>query len=129
MYALVNDIESYPDFLPWCTSAEVHNRSEIHLLATVGIAAGKVRQKFTTENTMRPGHFIHMQLVEGPFKFLRGEWTFQNISEGTSVISLSIDFEFKSKILKLALSGTFNRIMDSMVDSFSKRAREIYGHR
>jgi ribosome-associated toxin RatA of RatAB toxin-antitoxin module len=129
MYALVNNINAYPDFLPWCTSAVVTEESQSHLVATVGIAAGKVKQKFTTENSMRPGRFIEMRLVEGPFKYLHGEWNFVPISENACTISLGIEFEFKSKLLKLALSSTFNKIMNSMVESFTQRAREIYGNR
>jgi len=129
MYALVNDIRAYPDFLPWCTSAEVREEKDTHLVATVGIAAGKIRQKFTTENDMQPGRSIDMHLVKGPFKFLRGRWQFQPLDEMSCEASLKIEFEFKSRILKLALSGTFNRIMDSMVESFTARAREVYGQR
>ena len=129
MYALVNDIESYPEFLRWCKDARVINRTETHLQATVFIAAGKIKQSFTTENSMQPGRGINMQLVEGPFKYLTGSWSFTPVSEKESNITLDIDFEFKNKLLKLALNHTFNHIMDSMVNSFSQRAVEIYGKR
>jgi ribosome-associated toxin RatA of RatAB toxin-antitoxin module len=129
IYALVNDIEAYPDFLPWCRAALVHEKTDTRLLATVALEAGKIRQSFTTENTMQPERAIDMRLVEGPFKFLSGHWRFDPRSEQSCAIILDIEFEFKNKLLKLALSSTFNRIMDSLVESFTRRAGEIYGKR
>ena len=129
MYVLVNDIKSYPDFLRWCKKAEIIDETESHLQATVFIEAGKIKQSFTTENTMQPGRRINMRLVEGPFKYLSGCWKFDPQNERSCNISLEIEFEFKNKLMKLALSHTFNHIMDSMVESFSQRACEIYGKR
>ena len=129
MYALVNDIGSYPEFLRWCKNAEVIDETETRLVATVFIEAGKIRQSFTTENNMQPGRVINMQLVEGPFKFLTGCWRFDPQGEQSCSIALDIEFEFRNKLLKLALNHTFNHIMDSMVESFSQRACEIYGKR
>jgi ribosome-associated toxin RatA of RatAB toxin-antitoxin module len=129
MYALVNDIEAYPEFLNWCKTAQVMNRSEMHLQATVAVEVGKIKQSFSTENTMQPGRRITMQLVEGPFKFLSGCWQFDPRGEQSCDIRLDLEFEFKNKLLKMALSHTFNRIMDTMVDAFTKRAQEIYGKR
>lgn len=129
MYALVNDIESYPDFLDWCKRAEILYAAETHLQATIAIEAGKIKQSFTTENRMQPGRSISMQLVEGPFKFLSGKWQFEPQDHQTCKITLNIQFEFKNKLLKLALNKTFNYIMDGLVESFSQRASEIYGNR
>ncbi len=129
MYALVNDIEAYPEFLDWCNTAQVMNRSETHLQATVAVEIGKIKQSFSTENSMQPGRRITMQLVEGPFKFLSGCWQFNPGGEQSCDIRLDLEFEFKNKLLKMALSHTFNRIMDTMVDAFTKRAQEIYGKR
>lgn len=129
MYALVNDIEAYPDFLRWCKDAKIINANENRLQATVFIEAGKIKQSFTTENTMQSGRRINMRLVEGPFKYLTGCWKFEPQDEQSCHISLEIDFEFKNKLMKLALSHTFNHIMDNMVDSFSNRASEVYGRR
>lgn len=129
MYALVNNIEAYPDFLSWCRTAQVANKSETHLHATIAVEVGKIKQTFSTENNMQPGRSINMQLVEGPFKFLSGSWHFDPQEKQACQIRLNIEFEFKNKLLKLALSHTFNRIMDSMVDAFTRRAIEIYGKR
>ena len=127
MYEVVNDIESYPRFLPWCRDAKVYNSTDSSLTATVFIAIGRIRQSFTTENRMQPGREIHMKLVDGPFKLLRGTWKFTSEKNDSSRISLDIEFEFKNRLLKLALGKTFNHIMDSMVESFSRRADQIYG--
>lgn len=129
MYALVNDIESYPDFLRWCRDAEVHSGTDTALTATVALEAGKIRQSFSTENTMQPGREINMRLLEGPFRFLRGTWRFEPTGERNCIVRLDIEFEFKNKLLKLALSKTFNHIMENMVDSFIRRAHDVYGAR
>lgn len=129
MYALVNDIESYPDFLHWCNYAKILYATDTHLQATIAIEAGKIKQSFTTDNQMQPGRSIYMQLVEGPFKYLSGNWQFEPQIDNSCKVSLNIRFEFKNKLLKLALNKTFNYIMDSLVGSFSQRAREVYGRR
>ena len=126
---VVNDIESYPVFLPWCRDAKVYNSTATSLTATVYVAIGKIKQSFTTENRMQPGRKIHMKLVDGPFRLLQGTWQFSPKNDQTSRVSLDIEFEFKNKLLKIALGRTFNHIMDSMVESFSKRAQSLYGER
>ena len=127
MYDLVNDIAGYPEFLPWCRSTEVRNQSDTHLQATMTLEAGRIKQSFTTENNMQPGHVIEMRLVEGPFKSLYGCWRFEELSPRSCTVSLDIRFEFKNKVLKLALSKAFNHIMGSLVDSFIQRAHTIHG--
>lgn len=127
MYALVNDIDAYPDFLPWCRNTEVSNRSETHLRATLTLEVGKVRQSFTTENTMQPGRTIEMRLVEGPFKSLTGCWHFDPVAPESCHVRLDLRFDFKHKLLKLALNKAFHHILETLVDSFIQRAGEIHG--
>ena len=127
MYALVNDIATYPEFLPWCRSAGVLNQSDTHLTATLTLEAGKIRQSFTTENTMQPGHKIEMRLVEGPFKFLTGCWKFESLTPYSCNVRLDIQFEFRNKVIKWALSKAFSHILESLVDSFIQRASEVHG--
>ncbi|MCI0445671.1 type II toxin-antitoxin system RatA family toxin [bacterium] len=129
MYALVNDIESYPVFLPWCSAAQVKNKELRQLTASVSLEAGKIRQSFTTENIMQPGCSIEMRLIKGPFKHLRGYWKFGPVNENSCTVSFDLNFEFKNKFLKLVLSSTFNRIMETLVESFTRRAEAIYGKR
>ena len=126
MYALVNDVESYPDYLPWCSAAQVYNRSEEQLTASVSMAVGKIRQSFTTENVMQPGRRIDVRLLDGPFKYLNGHWVFEPAGERSCRVSLEMQFEFKNRLLKLALEKLFNHIMNSLMDAFLQRARQIY---
>lgn len=127
MFALVNDIQSYPEFLPWCTEINLLENNENSLIATLSISVGKIRQSFTTENTMQADRSISMKLVKGPFKELNGYWQFRNDTSGGSLVSLEMQFEFKNKIMKHALGGAFKKITNSMVDAFVERARIVYG--
>ena len=129
MYALVNDVESYPEFLPWCTDAEVFDPQPHRLRATISLAAGKIRQVFTTENAMEPGRRIDVHLVSGPFRYLEGHWEFRPEVHGGSRVVLEMSFEFKNKIVKLALNKLFNHIVATLVDAFQERAEQVYGRR
>jgi ribosome-associated toxin RatA of RatAB toxin-antitoxin module len=127
MFALVNDINSYPEFLPWCTETSIMENQGDSLIARVSISMGKVKQSFTTKNTMQADTSINMILVEGPFKALTGHWQFhENVNDGCSVL-LDMHFEFKNKIMKHAFGAAFKKITDSMVDAFVERARVVYG--
>jgi|TARA_B100000959_G_scaffold132100_1_gene138459 ribosome-associated toxin RatA of RatAB toxin-antitoxin module len=127
MYSLVNDIEAYPDFLPWCTDANIISSDEATLTASISISAGKIKKIFTTLNTMKEGISINMTLIKGPFKELNGQWIFQDNSEGGSTVSLEMQFEFKNKLLKYTFGIAFEKIIDSLVDVFIERANVIYG--
>ena len=129
MYVLVNDIESYPNFLPWCTAAKILSRHEEILTASLSLALGKIRQSFTTENTMQDGSRIDMRLVEGPFKHLSGYWSFIQEDDQSCHIQLHMNFEFKNKIMKHTLGKAFYKVMDTLVESFVQRAQQIYGNR
>ena len=129
MYTLVNDIESYPLFLPWCKNSQVFNQSDRKLTATLELAIGKIKQSFTTENAMDPGRLISMRLLKGPFKQLTGTWKFDQTGHNKCRVELHMHFEFKSKLLKLSLEGVFNKIMNSLVESFIDRAKQVYGRR
>lgn len=127
MYDLVNDIESYPAFLPWCSEASVQVHGEDSLTASLTMATGRIHQSFTTENTMQPGRRISVRLVSGPFRHLHGHWRFDPADGGACLITLEMDFEFKNKLLKLTLSKLFHHIVDSLVDAFTRRAQQVYG--
>lgn len=129
MYVLVNDIESYPAFLPWCTAAKILTQQEESLTATLSLALGKIKQSFTTENTMKEGSRIEIQLIEGPFKYLSGYWKFNREDEQSCHIQLHMNFEFKNKIVKHTLGKAFYKVMDSLVESFVQRAQQVYGNR
>ena len=129
MYVLVNDIESYPIFLPWCTEAKILSQQEDNLTAKLSMALGKIKQSFTTENTMQDGSRIDMQLIEGPFKHLTGYWRFIQEYDQSCHIHLHMHFEFKNKIIKHTLGKAFYKVMDTLVESFVQRAQQIYGKR
>ncbi len=126
MYELVNDIESYPEFLPWCTSAQVIVHESGRLRATVGLAKGAIKQQFTTENTVVPGKRIDMALVRGPFKRLTGTWHFQPLGEEGCRVSLDMEFEFGKGLVNLAFGRVFNEIANKLVDAFCERAKHLY---
>lgn len=127
MFALVNDIESYPEFLPWCTASRILARDHDALTASVSIAVGRIRQTYTTANIMRQDESIHMSLVQGPFKELDGCWRFRDDGRGGCCVSLDMRFQFKNRLIKHTLGRVFQRIIDSLVSAFIERARAIYG--
>lgn len=126
MYALVEAIEDYPSFLPWCAGAEVHERHTGRTRATVTASLGAVKQSFTTDNHNRPGEGIKMRLVAGPFRRFAGEWRFEPLGERASRIEFTLQYEFASRALGRLLAPLFDRIADSMVDAFVRRAEEVY---
>ena len=129
MYSLVNDIEAYPEFLPWCTASDILEKDNNSLTASISISIGRIKQSFTTRNTMQTDSAITMRLIEGPFKELTGRWLFHDDPDGGCTVSLDMQFEFKSKIIKHTLGAAFHKIADSLVDAFVGRARVIYGNR
>jgi ribosome-associated toxin RatA of RatAB toxin-antitoxin module len=126
MYTLVSDVAAYPEFLPWCEKVEVLHNDEFEQLARIHMAIGKLHKGFTTRNRLEPERAIHMQLVEGPFRHLTGEWSFEPHNSGCRV-SLDMRFEFTNRFFDLALGTPFHKIANSMVDAFIRRADEIHG--
>jgi ribosome-associated toxin RatA of RatAB toxin-antitoxin module len=127
LFALVDDVESYPEFLPWCLAAEVHRREPGRTLATITVGIRGIRQSFTTENANRPGESIDMRLVEGPFKHFAASWRFLPLGERAARIEFQLEYQFSSRLLAKALDPLFSHIADSMVGSFSRRAEALYG--
>lgn len=131
MYALVSDVEAYPQFLPWCTGARILASAEHEVTAQVAISKGAIRQSFTTRNRLHRDERIDMQLVDGPFKRLAGAWRFDPIGTGSdgSMVSLHLDFEFSSRLLAMTFGRAFQTIANSMIDAFCIRAHQLYGPR
>ena len=125
LYALVEDIESYPRFLPWCTGATVHERQPGRTRATLSAGLGALRQSFTTENENIPGEAIRMRLVDGPFRAFEADWRFVPLGEGCR-LEFAMQYEFSNAALGRMLAPLFDRIADSMVDAFVKRAAELH---
>ncbi len=128
MYELVADVESYPRFLPWCAGARVLARDDAGLIAEIDMAFGGIRKTFTTRNHHTPGR-MDIRLVRGPFSRLEGSWRFDQVGDIGSRISLDLEFDFANRLLALAVGPVFSTIANSLVDSFKKRAREVYGPR
>ncbi len=134
MYDLVTGIEAYPQFLPWCDKAQVMARHEDGVTARLGLAYMGVRHAFTTRNTQRPAESVSVQLVDGPFSLLDGTWLFRTLGRpGSEQPACKIEFDlryaFSSPALETVVSPVFDRIADTFVDSFVRRAEEVYGAR
>ena len=123
-YALVEDIESYPSFLPWCAAAQVLEREPGRTVATLTLAAKGLRHPLTTENENRPGRAIDMRLVEGPFKRFSAHWRFTPLSPGAAKVEFSLEYEFASRLIAALLDPVFSRIADSTVAAFVRRVSE-----
>jgi ribosome-associated toxin RatA of RatAB toxin-antitoxin module len=126
MYALVNDVARYPEFLPWCVGAQVREVSPTETLASVQAAKGVVRMQFTTRNTLKPDAEILMQHEEGPFSRLTGRWNFEALGGRGSRVLFRMDFEFKSRMMAFAFNPMFQSVCDSIVDAFVLRAQSVY---
>ncbi len=129
MFALVSDIDAYPQFLPWCSGARVQSREQDEMIASIDFSVSGVSKSFTTRNRLKPGREISMQLVEGPFSQLEGRWRFEPLGDAGSKISLFLEYDFSSKMVSLAVGPVFNKIANTLVDAFQKRAVEVYGVR
>jgi len=129
LYALVEDIESYPRFLPWCLSTAVLERKPGSTRATLTVGLSGVRQSFTTRNENRPGEASDLRLVEGPFKAFAAAWRFTPLGAAGCRIDFSLDYEFASRALGRLLEPLFDRIANTMVDAFARRAEELHGNR
>jgi ribosome-associated toxin RatA of RatAB toxin-antitoxin module len=127
MFALVNGIEEYPKFLPWCGGAQVLQREDDKVVATLAINYHGVKQTFTTENVNAPPTSIKMRLLEGPFKQLDGNWTFKPLRENACKVEFDLRYEFSSKFLEKVIGPVFNMIANSFVDAFCQRAKVVYG--
>jgi len=124
MYALVENIEAYPEFLPWCTAAQVHERLPGRTRAMLTVGVGGLSHAFTTLNDTRPGEAIDMHLVSGPFRRFEGRWRFVALAPDACRIEFSLQYEFSSRVLGKVLSPLFDGMADSMVEAFVRRATE-----
>jgi ribosome-associated toxin RatA of RatAB toxin-antitoxin module len=129
MFALVNDVERYPEFLPGCAAAQILSREAQSMRATLTLAKGGFRQSFTTDNRWQENAELRMELREGPFKSLHGLWRFEPLGEDGCRISVTVDFEFASLLGGLAFGPAFQKLVHSLIEAFQQRAREIYGGR
>ena len=130
MFALVTDVASYPEFLPWCDRAAVLGEDERGMDAEVGIAFGGIHQTFTTRNDHIPGREVRMTLVKGPFSRLDGQWKFISLGGGEQracKVDLELHYGFDNAALSALVGPVFDKIAGSLVDAFVKRAEQVYG--
>ncbi|MEZ5543127.1 MAG: type II toxin-antitoxin system RatA family toxin [Pseudomonadota bacterium] len=129
MFALVSDVDTYPQFLPWCSDAETLSRADDEVQARIAFAVSGVSKSFTTRNRLVRNEAIHMHLVDGPFSRLEGSWRFEPLGNAGCKISLKLEYDFSSKLVSMATGPVFNKIANSLVDAFQQRAVEVYGKR
>jgi ribosome-associated toxin RatA of RatAB toxin-antitoxin module len=137
MYALVNDVAAYPQFLPWCESSQVLREAGGQMDARIAMKVGSFRKSFATRNVNTPGEKIVVSLLDGPFKSLDGSWSFHDLPAttladgsrvpGGSVIRLDMTFEFANKLIDMAIGPVFREIVRNLVGAFQARATAVYG--
>lgn len=126
MYALVDDIESYPHFLPWCSEARQEARTPESVRATLTVGLRGLRQSFTTQNELSPGKGMQMRLLKGPFRHFAAAWRFKPLSEEACSVQFDLEYEMAGPLARL-LEPLFDHIADTMVDAFTRRAAALYG--
>lgn len=129
MFQLVDDVESYPEFLPWCNEAFVQSRSDHTVVATLGLHLGPLKKRFTTRNIRREFDAIDLELVGGPFRHLEGGWRFRELPDGGCSVCLELAFDFESRLTNRMFGALFEQTINALVDAFTRRARELYGSR
>ena len=124
MYRLVNEIERYPEFVPWCAGARVESRTDAEVVATLTIKRGPLNAEFTTRNLLEADKRVLMQFVSGPFRVLEGLWTFTPLGELGCRVELEMRFEFANRVAGALFEPLFENTAASLVDAFVKRARD-----
>ncbi len=127
MFDLVDQIEHYAQFLPWCGGTAVHSREDGSVIATIHIDFHHLKQSFTTENIRQAPNSIQMRLREGPFQQLDGLWRFTELTQEASKVELRLHYEFSNKLIENLVNPVFSLIAGSLVDAFVERAERMYG--
>jgi len=127
MFELVAQVEKYPEFMPWCGGAVVSQRDEHGMQASITIALAGLRQTFTTRNRHDYPNKIELELVDGPFSELTGEWVFSPLAQDACKVLFTLKYAFSSRTLEALVGPIFNRIASSFIDSFTQRAQAVYG--
>jgi ribosome-associated toxin RatA of RatAB toxin-antitoxin module len=127
MFQLVNDVESYPDFLPGCSGSKILSQSEVNMTASVDVSKAGIKKTFITKNQWDNHQKIEMILVDGPFRRLTGGWHFIVLDTDACKIEFHLDFEFNSTLVELAFGQVFKELTGNMVGAFTERAKEVYG--
>jgi ribosome-associated toxin RatA of RatAB toxin-antitoxin module len=123
LYAIISDVERYPDFVPGCTHAKIESRSEHEVIATVGVRRGALSTQFTTRNELEPDRRVTMNLVRGPFRMLHGEWLLTPIGNEGCRVDLTMRFAFSNPVSAVIFEPLFAESVGALVDAFVARAR------
>jgi len=127
MFELVNNVEDYPRFLPWCHDSKIVSQTDKEIIASLNIVWKGIHKQITTRNLLQPYHRIEIDLVQGPLRRLDGIWTFESLNEGACKVILDLEFEFSGSFLDMLFQPVFHHIANTFVDAFCKRATELYG--
>ena len=127
MFAIVDAVEKYPEFLPWCESTELIFRDARVMRATICINYRGIKQRFSTENAKNEPRLMQIRLIEGPFKTLDGYWRFTDLGGSGCKIEFNLQYEIASRLLDKMIGPVFGYIANSLVDAFVKRAQNLYG--
>jgi ribosome-associated toxin RatA of RatAB toxin-antitoxin module len=126
MYALVDDVEKYPTFLPWCAGATVLEQRDDGKTARVDIDYHGVKAHFTTDNANVPAERIVITLKDGPFRQLQGEWRFRSLADDASKVEFQLAYEFANALIEAIVGPVFNHIASTFIDAFVRRAEKLY---
>ena len=127
LYAMVQDVEAYPQFMDGCVGAQILDQGEEFMEARLDLARGGIAQSFTTRNTLNPPHSIELSLAEGPFEHFAGAWHFRALAADAGKLTLDLEFSLRGNLLSLAASSLLDRVTGNLVDAVVKRAKEVYG--
>jgi len=127
MFNLINDVKSYPDFLPWCAATELKSQSDSEIVAALTVGYRSLKTQFTTRNSFSSPEWMTMQLLEGPFSSLEGRWSFEQLSDDGCEVTLKMEFDFSSSVKDMLFGAAFETICKELIDAFIKRAHDLYG--
>lgn len=127
MFDLVRDVDRYSEFLPWCADSELLSDDGDRICGRIDVERMGIRQSFSTCNQCKAPGYMSIELKEGPFQSLSGAWEFVALREDACKVVLTLDFEFSGKLINAAFGKVFHQIANTMVESFCKRAKEVYG--
>ncbi|ANF59401.1 type II toxin-antitoxin system RatA family toxin [Halotalea alkalilenta] len=127
MFDLVNDFESYPQFLPGCRAARLIERTDDYLIGEMTLAKGGIKQSIVTRNDLHTPERIDLSLVKGPFKSLDGYWRFEPLSDESCRVTLEMRFDFSNRLLGMAFGQLFGQMAGQLVDAFTRRADQVHG--
>lgn len=127
LFALVADVEHYPEFLPWVVAVRVRSSSEKETIADLVVGFSAFKERFTSRVVKDKPHRICVDFVEGPLKYLHNEWSFDRAADGGSEVHFSVDFAFRSRLFESLAGAMFDRALRRMTDAFEQRAAALYG--